>query len=649
MHLGFKQKLIVSPVLMAAAFALILVVNYSMGARNETRLGKIETGFVPALELFRETETSLDTIQRGLQDAVASEDVDLLSQTDLWRDEMLVRLRNSETNTVLDGAELQAVAAMVSDYYGMAREVSSVLIAGEAGPEIGTRLEEMRTSYVALKEALAEMTARYETENHDAFAEARSDSKIALVTSASITAGALLLLVMLSYGLLRGLIAPFREFSDGFERMSSGDFSARVEVASRDELGRLGTQLNEMMDYFGELAGVADAIAAGNLAVTVQPRSDKDAFGNAFKKMVLNLRSLIERIRSSSEALAASATQISASNNQLVSGAKAQNRATEETASTMVEMATQIQQLAKNSDDLSGDVDETAASISEMNTTLEQTAENAERLVSSVSETTAALDRMIEMVSGVAIQIRSVNEVSAAAVSEASGGTEKLQSSITSIDQRVDEIGKVVTVIEGIADQTNLLSLNAAIEAARAGEAGRGFSVVADEVKRLAERCVEGTREISATVDGVQKETRKAVEQNAGVLTAISEAVANASEMCSEAARVAEDHVASTKQILQTVQTMSELAIRIGGSAKENASGAGEISRSAQNMNRFVQEIAGSTGEQKRAGELVVKAIDAIAQVASQNLAGAEQMTEQAAVLEQESTELKQRVDAFQI
>ena len=146
-----------------------------------------------------------------------------------------------------------------------------------------------------------------------------------------------------------------------------------------------------------------------------------------------------------------------------------------------------------------------------MSATLAQTAQNGDQLVSAVEEAASTLTRMIENISALASRVHMVDEVSRRSVEEAQAGGEKLQSSFRSISERSQEVGKIVKVIEGIADQTNLLALNATIEAARAGEAGKGFAVVADEVRRLAERSVQATHEIATVIETVQGETRAAV------------------------------------------------------------------------------------------------------------------------------------------
>ena len=404
-------------------------------------------------------------------------------------------------------------------------------------------------------------------------------------------------------------------------------------------------------DPLTQLGVLAEQVSMGDLTTDIRSQSRDEIWWleHSMRQMVKNLREIATQIAVSSRAVAQSAEEISSSSSQMAKGAEMQSSSTEETSSTMVEIASQMQNLARSAESLAANVDQTSASIQEMSATLTQTSENGAVLIRAVEEATGTLGTMIENVGAIATRIHQVDQVSRQSVVETRDNGERLQESIASIGQRSDEIGKIVKVIEGIADQTNLLALNAAIEAARAGEAGKGFAVVADEVRRLAERSVTATQEIGGVIETVQKDTKRAVSLIEHVLAGIVESINKTSGLVAEAAGAADEQAADAREVLATVGRMSNLARQIASSISENATGAQEISAAAQKMNQLTHQMSEAVTEQKHGGEMVVKAVEAIAVVSRQNLVAVEQMSGAAKSLAGESDALKQRVSLLQV
>jgi len=400
-----------------------------------------------------------------------------------------------------------------------------------------------------------------------------------------------------------------------------------------------------------DLGMAAETIAKGDLTVKVRSRS-RDEVGwleHSVRELVDKLRSLVAQMATSSRGLAVAAEQISAATEEMERGAQTQSTSTDETSAALVQMAAQMQQLATNAEGLATNVDETSASIQQMSATLAQTAQNGDQLVSAVEEAASTLTHMIENISALASRVHMVDEVSRRSVEEAQAGGAKLQQSFRSISDRSQEVGKIVKVIEGIADQTNLLALNATIEAARAGEAGKGFAVVADEVRRLAERSVQATHEIATVIETVQGETRAAVSLMEQVMTGIVSSINKTSQLVDEAATATEQQASGANEVLKMAGDMSTLTRVIAAAVKENAVGANEISRAALKMNQLTHQMSEAVLEQKRGGEMVVRAVESIAAVARQNLVAAGQTAGAAKHLAGESETLKSRIEAFRV
>jgi methyl-accepting chemotaxis protein len=396
----------------------------------------------------------------------------------------------------------------------------------------------------------------------------------------------------------------------------------------------------------------ANSLAAQDFAVEIGETRSTDEVGQllvSMRKMAANLRTTIGSILDASRIVASASERISVSGAQLGQGAETQSTATDATSASMARIAEQIQQLSQTATSLSASVEETTTAFQRMSETLERTAIHGQTLLSSSQEATMHLAGLTSNITQVTAQARTANEMSKTTLGSVKSGGEALQHSIGAIGDRAQEISKILRLIEEIADQTNLLALNAAIEAARAGEAGRGFAVVADEVRRLAERSTQATRDIGAIIEGVQKDVGSAVTLTDEVLVGMMASIDKTSSIIESSALATESQSEAARQTLKVAENMSGLAQQIAMAARDNAGSAAEIVTASKRMRTLTNSMLDATMEQKRGGETVVRSTEAISEVARQNLQVVEQLNLAAKELSAEAESLRRRMETFTV
>ena len=409
------------------------------------------------------------------------------------------------------------------------------------------------------------------------------------------------------------------------ETLSLGDLSVNFVAERKDEIGKIIDSLTKVVSSLRDMATTAVEIAGGDLRGDVTPKSEKDVLGNAFKKMVEGLRHTITEVKTNADQLVTASSQIAASAEQTSKNSESSATAVEEMTSTMHEMSANIQNVAKNTQKQASSVTETSSSIEQMVSSIQRVAENVKRLVSISERSKEAVSSGSEAVNKASFGMNEINT----AISQSA-------QTIMSLGSRTEEMAKIVDVIDDIAEQTNLLALNAAIEAARAGEQGMGFAVVAEEVRKLAERSAKSTREIADLIHSVSKESQNAVDNMTRSTGIVEQGLVSSREV-----------IHALEGIKAAVEEVSKYSSEIGAATQEQAGGSEQIGKAMVNLNEVTQEISTSSEEQSTGAEQVVKAIEKVREMVQQNASSAVELASSAEQLSKQSSGLQTLVAQF--
>lgn len=403
----------------------------------------------------------------------------------------------------------------------------------------------------------------------------------------------------------RRMARPILDLVGSAQQIAAGDLTHRAVKESEDEIGILA-------DSFNAMAANLESTVAKITAATEKTRSVAEAVDGRTRGII---RSSEEGVGVLGEAHA-SIDRFNAGVLRIAENVEVLSASSEETSSSILEMVASMEEVSKQTDALFESVEQTSSATAQMVSSLREVDRSVDHLQSFVTDTGASMLQMNASITEVEQNAARSSELAVATADAAESGMRAVRETIDAMEtirravldsnvvvsrlgERSAAIGKILNVIDDVAEQTNLLALNAAILAAQAGEHGKGFSVVAAQIRNLSERTGRSTREIAGLIHSVQEE----VENSLRSMSEGAKSVGSGVDLAHDAGK-------ALNNILEAANKSADRGREIASATREQAEGSTRIARSIEQLQELVRQINTATAQQASGSDHIQNAVE---------------------------------------